>query len=949
MAEFLQTQSDYLRFLYSLSFLLLASICLTLHRRPDRLLAWHWLGWFGLSHSLHELLETMSLHSAGSALLNAACLVLLSLSYLFLVEFGRCGVVPDTSPRVGRWLLAVLAALSISGGFAGWPGLAATSRYFLGLAGGCWAGLTLYRAASWQSNTNLLLRAAGLTMICYGLATGLVLPPAPLFPASWLSANTFSALTGFPLQVGRSFLAVLLTFWLGLFRQSTLDREADRHTRNVRRLLLWGGSGLLLLILSMGWLITQKWGQETQRQLHQDYDHHIRIIRQVLMEKMREADQLVQALAGSSEIKRALTGGGRQELEHVNTLLDRFSQVLPLSVCYLLDLKGFTIASSNRGQPDSFVGQSYADRHYFQMAEAGSPDRYLALGPTSRERGYYSSYPVWGPHGNVLGVAVLKRPLAVPEPLFHEGCLYFLIDPQGVVFLSNQEDLVLKSLWPLFPEVSRQVALTRQFGAGPFPAILDSEPAEGSQIVFQGQRFLIHRYSFPYQGWSLVHLGPMASIAVSRLMGIGTTLILCLALLGLLLGWDMSIEATARLRTSERNYLEELRQREEQYRRLFADAGDGILIADLQGNLLDANKKIQSLLGYSRDELIDMHYTQIHPPEALERTITTFQEIVRQGSGNLSLGWVLTKDGRHIPVEISGGLITYGVRTVVQSIFRDISERRKSEEERLRLSKLESLGVLAGGIAHDFNNILTAILGNLSLAMMTAEISAAGQERLREAEKACARAQGLARQLLTFAKGGRPIRKIAALDTILKEAAGFTLSGSRTSCQFSLDRELWPVEVDEGQLTQVINNLLLNADQAMPEGGIISLQAENVTLEPGSTSPLPPGKYVKFSVTDQGVGIPEKYLDKIFDPYFTTKKEGSGLGLATAYAIIKNHQGHIAVESQPGVGTRFTIFLPAVPGKVPDSGKAPRRRSSEKAGSSSWMTMTWCDRSSERC
>ncbi len=222
------------------------------------------------------------------------------------------------------------------------------------------------------------------------------------------------------------------------------------------------------------------------------------------------------------------------------------------------------------------------------------------------------------------------------------------------------------------------------------------------------------------------------------------------------------------------------------------------------------------------------------------------------------------------------------------------------------------MSILAGGIAHDFNNILTAILGNIGLAMM--KNGKLGEEELNslvQAEKACFRAQELSEQLLTFAKGGAPIKKVTSLVKLVKESAKLTLAGSKSLCDFALPDNIWSVEIDEGQINQVISNLLINADQAMPKGGIIKIEVENIVVAEGSNLPLSEGKYVKLAFIDQGIGIPSQYLDKIFDPYFTTKQKGSGLGLATAYSIIIKHSGYIKVESQFGVGTTFEIFLPA--------------------------------------
>jgi len=242
----------------------------------------------------------------------------------------------------------------------------------------------------------------------------------------------------------------------------------------------------------------------------------------------------------------------------------------------------------------------------------------------------------------------------------------------------------------------------------------------------------------------------------------------------------------------------------------------------------------------------------------------------------------------------------------------DITERKRAESERLQFSKLESLGTLAGGIAHDFNNILTAILGNIGLAALDDKIGLRVQDRLAQAEAACLRAQALSQQLLTFAKGGAPVKKLFSVTELLTESTAFSCVGSPVKCETSFPDNLWSIEADPGQISQVFQNLTLNAIQAMPTGGTVKIWAENLALGTSIDLPLSPGKYIKLSVQDQGIGIPAEHLQRIFDPYFTTKQRGSGLGLASAYAIIKKHHGHIAVESEPGVGSTFFIYLPAV-------------------------------------
>jgi PAS domain S-box-containing protein len=251
--------------------------------------------------------------------------------------------------------------------------------------------------------------------------------------------------------------------------------------------------------------------------------------------------------------------------------------------------------------------------------------------------------------------------------------------------------------------------------------------------------------------------------------------------------------------------------------------------------------------------------------------------------------------------------------------LEDVTERKRAEEELIRVEKLESLGIFAGGIAHDFNNLLSVMLRNIFAVKLS--FTDGQQEVLEEeievAEKAGLQAKELAHRLITFAKGGEPVRKIGSISQLLVNSVDLSLSGSNIGCEFSLPNDLWPVEMDDVQIRQVINNLVVNSREAMPEGGNIIIRAENVDVKAGNGLPLKEGKYVKWSVKDYGIGIPKEDLQKIYDPYFTTKPTGTargmGLGLAICYSIIKKHDGFIDVESEPNVGSTFYVYLPASP------------------------------------
>ncbi|MCX7001804.1 MAG: PAS domain S-box protein, partial [bacterium] len=255
---------------------------------------------------------------------------------------------------------------------------------------------------------------------------------------------------------------------------------------------------------------------------------------------------------------------------------------------------------------------------------------------------------------------------------------------------------------------------------------------------------------------------------------------------------------------------------------------------------------------------------------------------------------------RNAAGEISGVLGTY----------MDITERKRAEVELLKMQKLQSVGTLAGGIAHDFNNILTAVFGNITLAKDVLAEEHPGHALLEDAEKSMQRAARLTKQLLTFAKGGAPVKEDVSLVALVEEVARFDLSGSKIRLVYQHATDLWLADVDKGQIQQVISNLVINARQAMPAGGFLHITLDNAVVPAAAIAGLAPGNYVKVSVRDEGSGIDPQDLARIFDPYFTTKQTGSGLGLATAYSIIHQHGGHLGVVSEPGTGSTFTFYLP---------------------------------------
>lgn len=346
---------------------------------------------------------------------------------------------------------------------------------------------------------------------------------------------------------------------------------------------------------------------------------------------------------------------------------------------------------------------------------------------------------------------------------------------------------------------------------------------------------------------------------------------------------------------------------EQKYQILIENSPDSIAIVDRDATILFINRVLPQ---YKVEDIIGTNVLQYISEDQRAEYVALLANLFENGepqSMELHMVGPSRWLSRFIPLKKDGKTVSAMV------ISANVTDLRKMEAEILKVEKLESLGLLAGGIAHDFNNILTAILGNISLAKSTIDSKEQLLSRLIAAEKASLRASELSQQLLTFSKGGAPIKKLVSIQHVIKQSVLFALTGSNIQSQFIFQEGLWPAEVDEGQIGQVIQNLMINAQQAMPSGGTIKIEAKNVTINDnnGQGKLLREGDYLFISIQDQGTGISEEHLSKIFDPYFTTKIKGTGLGLSISHSIIRRHQGSISVESKPGSGTTFFIYLPA--------------------------------------
>ncbi|MDP3182015.1 MAG: PAS domain S-box protein [Desulfobaccales bacterium] len=675
MTDFLRGQIDFIYFVYGLGFFLLLPICLYLHRRPRSSLPWMWLLLFGATHGLLEWLDLVALSLGTDAVFDVVRLGLLILSFLLLAEFGRAGLIMLRGRGPGRWVLAVLLGLALLGAFAGLPGVRASARYSLGLVGALGAAVALWQAAPRAAPGRGALQGAALCLAGYAAAAGLVVDPAPFFPASWLNTEVFLAATGVPIQLGRGFLAVGLSACLSLFAVASLGREKQSRLQKWGRNLMVGTVVSVLVLVITGWCVTQYLGRAAAREVRTDQEHHGQVLEVSLTDKMTEADHLVAALAGCPGIISYLASRTSQNLDQANAVLDQQHASLPCAIMYVLDREGLTVASSNRLAPDSFLGKSYACRPYYRQALQGAKGSYWALGVTSGELGYYTSFPVRDDRGEIIGVAVINRIMNDLKGLFPQEALAVIIDAHGVVTLTNRLDMHLKSLWPLSAAMREQLSASRQFGPGPFAPILEQAPGDGGDCRFQGRRYLVLRQPLPFQDWSIVILTSSRPIAVARMLGLSIAILSCLVVLSLLTTMGLTIESTLRVQRSENRF-----------RQLYGNLRDGSAVVDLSGKIVEWNPAFQAMLGYPPEELVKLSHRDLTPETWREQEARIIAEqVLPRGYSDLYEKGYRRRDGSVLPVELQTYLVQDdgGQPSVMWVFVRDLTTRKQIEDNLL--------------------------------------------------------------------------------------------------------------------------------------------------------------------------------------------------------------------------------------------------------------------------
>ncbi len=568
----LESQLDLFYLVCGLAFFLIAALVPVLNRRTNRLLPWTWLGIFAFCRGLYEILGLPLLNQLGS--FEMARISLLFVGLLFLVEFGRAGSPTNDGPVPRWWVYTTLGAILLFGKLSGLADIYSL-QVVLSLGVGGWAAWAIIKASPRFPRGQDTLTAAGVIMAIFALTS--------CFPDG---SDYFRATVGVPIQLVRGLLAIALAACLFRVCQIASDKLMDSRSQKVYKCLISGTALGLALILVVGVIgtagINFLGGKAAREAVDKNHRTAFRI-KEILNNEMEKADRLGQLLASDSRIISALTASNDPAaLNRANEILDRYSQTeAGYGVCYVMNLSGVTIASSNRTQPDSFVGKNYGFRPYFKQAMFGMQGRYFALGVTSSSLGYYTSCPVRNEHGAIIGVAVIKRMIRTVGELknaFDPESASYLVDPHGIVVLSNRSGEVLHSLWPLEEAVVKEVVATQQFGKGPFPNIMDQKPVNGKDYTVGGRRTVALVEPTVMEGWTLFHFGSIQKIPLYRLLGVGALFVLFLALIGFYVSADITSHKAANLAAvdvtlggefvSQRQVKEELRQGELKYQSL---------------------------------------------------------------------------------------------------------------------------------------------------------------------------------------------------------------------------------------------------------------------------------------------------------------------------------------------------------------------------------------------
>ena len=978
MNEFFQAQLDYIFFFYGLGFVLLGAVALALGRGTQGTqaeLRWRLLALFGLSHGLNEWLDLVALSAGDSAAFKWARLVVMALSFVFLLEFARSASRGSAGRPAARLIhLPLLLAVIVAGLIGGQGGANAIARYLLALPAGLWAGAILFRhAGTLPAGARGWLASAGIAMGLYALAAGAIVPGAAFAPASLINHQAFFDLTGTPIQLWRGLLACWIALAVWEFSRAALALGDSPLPRKGRADYFRWTAIVLLLILAAGWAATDRLGKMYEEDARDEASDDLSVLHAGIAAQLTHLEQFAEALSSYQPVLDMLADTNAQSQQQADATLARYNQVFQATVIYLMNASGIVVAASNGGQPDSFVGRDYGFRPYFRQAMAGQRGRYFALGITSGTRGFYTSFPIRDAQGKIIGAAVIKKDIDYMDRQLAHYRNAFLVDPDGVVFLSGRQDLLFDALWPLPAALRQEKLASRQFGDARLEPVFGTEPINGARLRYQGEAYGVARQPIGAEGWSLVLLKPMAGLLASRLMAIGITLLVAVLILIFFVLVQIEVRdaeklqrrtedlnaalretgtATRALRENERRLVEanrELRQMAEQIRNdaerwhdFSLSASDWFWETDAQQRFCyfsDNFEEVyglppQQLLGRSRKELLEA--TDLTPPHIIKahlaqlETHLPFRDFEYQVRGNDgALRWIAVSGTSYFDAQ--GGFAGYrGTGSIIterKRLERELLDHQAQLEAKIRqrtrdLQQARDAAEAANraksqflaNMSHELRTPLNAILG---MAQIVGNKLAEPQLR-RQVDtiaQAGRRLLGLVNQVLDMSRLEADTLPIEARDFALRsvfDAAESSLREHAEAKGLRLAREIDPA------LPPALRGDPLRLEQILTNllDNAVKFSAQGrITLRARLVEAARDDILLRFEVEDQGIGIDAAQQATVFasfeqsDGSTTRKYGGMGLGLAVCKQLAECMGGAIGVNSLPGQGSTFWVEI----------------------------------------
>lgn len=533
MSSFFQAQFDYVYFLYGLSFIILFAICGSLKEDKGKI-SWLFLGLFGLAHGIKEWMDIFALNLGDSEYFLTFRTYLLVFSFLFLFEFVRVNFKYHYQKKIGLWIYVVLLALLFLGVPYGIKGLTAASRYFICFPASLISAFvifTSYKTERQYSKKSILVLS--ISMAAYAFLSGIIVSKGDFLFSSVVNYEWFIKIFRFPIQFLRGACALISAISIWSYSQEFVkSRDKKSYGFLSFRIETWFIVAVLLIVLGGGWALTNYLGNRAHNLAVTDSENDFVGLKSNLDNQFKKVDQVAMALASVPAVIQSLELGSSEAIQEANAALDSFSSFFDVSICYLMNIKGVTIASSNRNQWGSFVGKYFGFRPYFREAILETQGNYFALGTASNTRGYYSAHSVRDAKGKIIGVAVVKKDITELEKSLRRERYTFFVDPHGIIFLSNHPEFIFKPLWPVDNKARKELSGSLQLGRNiSYKSLFTTELLDKNTVKYAGEDFYVIRRPHTKQDWSLIILSPVKIISEYRFFGIMITLFFCVLII----------------------------------------------------------------------------------------------------------------------------------------------------------------------------------------------------------------------------------------------------------------------------------------------------------------------------------------------------------------------------------------------------------------------------------